>query len=185
MEKKNKFLKFVKSFFACKKNIMLILVFCLTILSVTSSLSLAKYLDSKTGNDGTKVSMFIGDVNTTSAASQIAAMSPGTSRTITFEVTNYKGSLICETNIKYSFVVTTEKNLPLVLTTSANPSKVDANYPTASSDTLSWTNGKMSAGVKTTHEYSIVVEWPSTANDYSYASEVDVVKITLRTEQAL
>ena len=43
----------------------------------------------------------------------------------------------------------------------------------------------MPAGVKTTHENNILVEWPASENDYSYASEVDMIKITLRTEQVL
>ena len=185
MNKNNKFLSWIKSFFTCKKNIMLILVFCLTIVSVTSSISLAKYLDEKTDEDGSKVSMFISNVNTTSAATQIAAMSPGTSQSISFEVTNFKDDMVCEVNVRYRFVITTENNLPLVITATANPSTIDEKYPSCTSNTLVWTDGKMPAGVKTTHEYNILVEWPASENDYSYASEVDMIKITLRTEQVL
>ena len=164
---------------------MFILVVCLTIVSVTSTLSIAKYIDEKAGDDDSKVSMFIGNVNTTSAATQIAAMSPGTSQSISFEVTNFKDDMVCEVNVRYRFVITTENNLPLVITATANPSTIDENYPSCTSNTLVWTDGKMPAGVKTTHEYNILVEWPASENDYSYASEVDMIKITLRTEQVL
>ena len=185
MKHNNKFLRLLKSFFAHKKNVMLILVVCLTIVSVTSTLSIAKYIDEKVGDDDSKVSMFIGNVNTTSAATQIAAMSPGTSQSISFEVTNFKDDMVCEVNVRYRFVITTENNLPLVITATANPSTIDENYPSCTSNTLVWTDGKMPAGVKTTHEYNILVEWPASENDYSYASEVDMIKITLRTEQVL
>ena len=43
----------------------------------------------------------------------------------------------------------------------------------------------MKAGVKDIHNYSINIEWPADKNDYNYYTEVDMIKIILRTEQVL
>ena len=161
-------IKKIRSFIIDKKNIAIMLAFCYVILLITGSISIAKYVDGKQNHNGSSVSVYINDVEIITESINISKMSPGTSQTIDFSVTNYKEDLVCEVALEYDIIITTENNLPLKITVIKSNEEVKREYPTPSIDTLTWSNGNMKANVRDTHNYKINIEWPYEENDYYY-----------------
>ena len=189
--------KKIKKLLVSKKNIFLILIFCLLLISISSSLSLAKYIDKNTNEDESTVSLFINrinmeDIEVKKALDNIAPpkqmeLTKDDLHVINFEVHNYQGDDVCEVKINYSFEVKTLNNLPLQLSVVSDSSNL-TGY--ASEDSLSkkeystsWTRGVMEAGIKTTHKYKITINWKYGEIDSKYIDEVDELKIVLKTEQ--
>ena len=187
----------IKKFLTSKKNIFVILIFCLSLISISSSLSLAKYIDKNTNEDESTVSLFINrinmeDIEVKKALDNIAPpkqmeLTEDDLHVINFEIHNYQDDDVCEVKINYSFEVKTLNNLPLQLSVVSDSSNL-TGY--ASEDSLSkkeystsWTQGVMEAGIKTTHKYKITINWKYGEIDSKYIDEVDELKIVLKTEQ--
>ena len=187
----------ILNFFTSKKNIFVILIFCLSLISISSSLSLAKYIDENTNEDESTVSLFINRINMEDievkktldniAPPEQVELTEDDLHVINFEIHNYQDDDVCEVKINYSFEVKTLNNLPLQLSVVSNSSDL-TGY--ASEDSLSkkeystsWTQGVMEAGIKTTHKYKITINWKYGEIDSKYIDEVDELKIVLKTEQ--
>ena len=122
----------ILNFFTSKKNIFVILIFCLSLISISSSLSLAKYIDENTNEDESTVSLFINRINMEDievkktldniAPPEQVELTEDDLHVINFEIHNYQDDDVCEVKINYSFEVKTLNNLPLQLSVVSNSS---------------------------------------------------------------
>jgi len=128
--------------------------------------------------------------------SVLKSMKPGEEKRIIFTVNNYSGNgerKVSEVAQEYSITMTTTGNLPLKYQLLAdnvaqdNPdtgSYVDVEHSAEESFQVIWNGGYLPHSVQTEHTYELIVTWPETENQGSYADEIDLITLTVDAKQA-
>ena len=158
------------------------------LLSVLTPITVAKYISSMSDNNNANIASFIliDDLNEIKNVKLDDIRKPGDSQTVTFSVCNYLEDRVCEVALEYDFTVETLGNIPLTCNVSSNAASGSASYTSGNLSTYQyWSNGIFNASEKGLHTYSVKVSWSIDNNDASYADEVDMLKISLSTEQNL
>lgn len=142
----------------------------------------ARYTATGSGSDGARVAKFefvSKDADpeiTLIDVSEISA--PGDRMEYSFTVANFDGDLVCEVAQEYTIKVQADGNMPLVctLTRKEGMSYTLETYKSEYSLSLS---DALSPSEKQEHEYTLIVEWPSTENSADLANGMALGKITL------
>lgn len=128
--------------------------------------------------------------------SVLKSMKPGEEKRIIFTVNNYSGNgerKVSEVAQEYSITMTTTGNLPLKYQllldngSQDNPdtgSYVDVEHSAEEAFRVIWNGGYLPHSVQTEHTYELIVTWPETENQGSYADEIDLITLTVDAKQA-
>ena len=160
----------------------------LLLLSIVTPITIAKYISSMSDNNNATIASFIliDDLNEIKNVKLNNIRKPGDSQTVTFKVANFLDDKVCEVALEYDFTVETLGNIPLTCTVTSSGATGSASYTSGNLSTYQyWSNGYFNASEMSTHTYSVSVSWNILDNDASYVDEVDMLKISLSTEQDL
>ena len=163
------------------------IVFLLMLL-IVAPITIAKYVSSMSDNNNANIASFIliDDLNEIKNVKLNNIRKPGDSQTVTFKVANFLEDKVCEVALEYNFTVETLGNIPLTCTVTSSGATGSASYTSGNLSTYQyWSNGYFNASEMSTHTYSITVSWDILDNDASYVDEVEMLKISLSTEQDL
>lgn len=125
----------------------------------------------------------------------VSGLRPGDKKTYIFEVTNTENGVTSEVGQDYSIIVETTGNLPLdfALTyDNSNPDHQGLFVNTGENGTLTF-NGGMAAvrggrlphSVSAIHTYTLAVSWPEDKAGTEYTDEIDLVTLTVSSEQTV
>lgn len=175
-----------------KQNIIVYAAIILLLLVVVSSCMvsglLAKYTAGKTGSDQARVAMF--EFNETLSNEQVQQilvkdLKPGDTAQYIFTVSNFSTTTqsVSETALRYEFEVICENNLPLTYSVSGVNSTNTGSLASRVINRLKWNDGTMPAGEQTLHTYTVDIAWDVNEKEYEYSEEIDMLVITLKSEQ--
>ncbi len=156
---------------------------------------LAKFVSTDSGMDEARVAAFVFDTSTLKKDASVIPIldicNPGESLEYKINVTNKRGLTVSEVSIGYSILIEKQGSMPLKCTltnvTGGGSTVIAQTQPDkiiAANDTISGT-GKMTVGTATEHEYVLIVEWPESYKEKSYASgnAIGEIKITVGAQQ--
>ncbi len=175
------------------------LLYVALVTSVITSVTLAKY---SAGIDGVATGMMAAFVSDTSLDLEVPLsnlLSPGSTQSTTFTVTNYNSGSDRDSEILlgYDIEVKTTGNLPLRFSLTGQKKNADgsadedvansvlADY-TDFSSTLKAAGGRLpvvQASGRKDHEYTLSIVWPADKADDEYSDEIDRVVVTITTKQ--
>lgn len=123
-------------------------------------------------------------------SSHLQDMSPGSERNLVFSVSNQKNGAVSQVTQEYSITVGSTGNLPLTfhLAPQAQTSQgICVNEAgTSNGQNMVWTGGLLPCSKSAvTHTYTLTVRWPSAQSNAAYASEIDLVTLSVDAEQVM
>lgn len=158
---------------------------CLVLATASiASVSYARYHSEIAGTGIASVAAFAGDTTINLSVSDLA---PGETKTVEFQVVNYKDSKISEVTQSYSISIETSGNLPIryalkekSIDGGGTPAGgfTDETRTTASNGTLPHTN-------KAIHLYTLTLEWPAAQNAPDFMFEIENIRLIIHSEQVL
>lgn len=171
---------------------MLIACIALCLVMITThfmSGMLAKFVVTATASDNARVAKFVFDID--DGATQSIPFdfddfkTPGAQKKVDIEVTNARASVLSEVDVQYYIEINSKGNLPLTFTLEKNNASSSGTYASGLSSgggrTSTW--GTMKANESATHSYTLTITWTASEKDPAYADEIDLIKMTIRSEQ--
>ena len=151
-----------------KLNRLHVILIALALISVLATgVTFSSYKSTADGGDSVKVALFAStykfDVPIT------GDYYPGVTREVPITICNYDGDKVCE--VSQSYALSYEVMLGRL------PLQISIKDDMASSGEFLVSGGKQSA------QLTLVIHWPSDDNDYLYADEIDVVRVTIDATQ--
>ena len=157
------------------------------------SLSYARFASQENGQAAASVAAWGSGSSTIDI--NVSGLRPGDARNYIFQVTNTEKGITSEVGQDYSIVVETTGNLPLDFSLaheSGNPDMNGTFVNTGESGKLIFDDGKaviqggyLPHSVSVSHTYTLTVSWPQSQDSTEYADEIDLVTLTVSSEQAV
>lgn len=168
-----------------KVRLLLLLVLAVTVTSLATTGTLAKYASEFKQTVSAEVAAFAGG-GTVDFAVALADMVPGEQKTVDFTVCNFKGDTYSDVGIVYEIQVESTGNLPLEFSLLG---KNDSGTGTLAGDFNE--EGKASGGwlplaeegKKLQHSYELSVTWSAGMASEEYSHEIDMVTVTVTAVQ--
>ncbi len=135
---------------------------------LTLGASFSRYSTSGQSADAARVAAFVlmGSDSSTSTDLLLENMAPGDTVEYHFTVSNFQDSAVCEVAQSYTVSFSDFDNLPLEY----ELKKDAASY-------------MLPANTKTTNDHILSITWPENDNDAALADEIDLVTITVTSNQ--
>ena len=109
----------------------------------------------------------------------VSGLRPGDKKTYIFEVTNTENGVTSEVGQDYSIIVETTGNLPLYVNTGENGTL------TFNGGMAAVRGGRLPHSVSAIHTYTLAVSWPEDKAGTEYTDEIDLVTLTVSSEQTV
>ena len=156
------------------------------ILLVMGAVTLARYTSSVQGQGTATTARFVNE-STFQIDNVEMPKQPGTYTEMTFDVANYDTNGTAEVKMTYTFLAETAGNIPLKFTftpVSSNPTGDTTNMIRQTVEANTETNlGTLNLN-KMQHSYKVKIEWPSSVNTSELCTEIEYVRIRIKTKQA-
>ena len=155
------------------------LAFAVVVSALVSTTTLSRYISTVSGTGTARIASVEMDG---SLDIDVTGLSPGSSKEVTFTVTNYKDGAVSEVSQTYAISVESTGNLPLTFALSTADSPATGHALTSGGNNT-WTGGLLPHTVQTTHTYTLTVKWNQSYNDPKYADEIDAVRLLVNAQQ--
>lgn len=167
--------------------------------ALATTVTYSRYMTTLSGSQTATVAniSLSGQFSETITELSLVGLAPGDTKSYEFKVVNYvtEGDKVRVSDVSqnYSIILEFTDNLPVTYTLVAkNASSVQGNMAepwTENSDQskgqlITSKDGRLPHTVKTEHEYTLIVTWPSTENQPRYSYEVDAVSLHVISQQA-
>lgn len=140
----------------------------------------SKFVSTKTSSVDARVAFFLGDSGSWQKLNK--EILPGDTLTYAIDVSNTKGNKMTETAVQYTLHLETFASLPL--TYQLQEKNASGNWQTIDFSKNQYTAKLVSgAEVAKTQEYLLTVTWPEAEKDYSYSSQLKILRLGISTEQ--
>lgn len=165
------------------------LAYFVLVTMVITSTTLARFASVENIEPYALIAAFVSDTTLDLELGTQEAMSPGDSREITFCVTNSSGSSTSEVPLEYTLQIETTGNLPLTFALSGEKTEetdTESALVGALDENLLAEGGTLPSARSygpCSHEYTLTVTWPQTANTEDYSHEIDRLAVKIDTKQ--
>ena len=155
------------------------LAFAVIVSALISTTTLSRYITTVSGSGTAQIASV--EMNS-SLEIDISGLSPGTSKAVTFTVTNSEGGTVSEVAQIYTISIEATGNLPLTFSLNTADASADGHALTSAGADI-WTGGALGHTTQTQHTYTLTIEWESEDNDPKYADEIDAVNLIISAQQ--
>ena len=168
-----------------RKNCFIITICLLVACCAIMSSTYAKYSRATSISDSARVAVVSSGITVLELSA--SELTPGSSTTVAFDVTNFDGNRASEVSLSYKIHVNTqENNLPLTFNVESDSNQeisgggMRATSFDSSINTSS--DGLFKAGVECTHPYVLTISWPDDTNanksfEYQELPETIIISI--------
>lgn len=170
--------------------IFFILVCCIVLIYFLSKDTFSLFQSEIKGSSDTDIAFYILDDSLQTHQLFLGDLSPGDSKTITFDVKNSQGSRVAEVDLSYVLTIKCTENLPLDIKLYEDSRRVN-NYRFEKDEYGTWfyyittDEHELIHSVQETHSYRLALDFPADKDDPKYQDIVEAIEITVDSKQII